>query len=409
MIPLCRAYMLNNLDAPVSQLCVLQWLKMAKLRSDIELETAIMDFVECNFSLVMQTPDFMATDLDIVVSLLASSRLVVHNETMLLYATLMWLETFVESSHHSDESIRKVFHSVLRHIRWTMLTSEEIACLQDCSVIRQFFQKYRQYCIPQQFPLYILQQLCLNEKKDFFQTESLYFSCGELYQKASMCKENMQSCSGKFKSTMQADVDCAHCNKTSKYHHRNTEEILPRVYINDYWCTALTISNFHAFPQYGTQTFLFSTPGISDTDSYVRNTLEWEVEMCPKGVHFPPAVLIGLERDGNKLVEESYLKTVRLSVMSHSEQELPLKVEVNVLIQTNSCAASGRTFVERCVSRTCIFDSVYQRHNLDDIVRLEEIAKYLRPESSVPSLHLTSFMAFTLYIVMKRIPYISSS
>ena len=48
--------------------------------------------------------------------------------------------------------------------------------------------------------------------------------------------------------------------------------------------------------------------------------------MCPKGVHFPPAVLIGLERDGNKLVEESSLKTVRLSVMSHSEQELPLKV-----------------------------------------------------------------------------------
>ena len=282
MIPLCRAYMLKNLDAPVNQSCVLQWLKMAKLRNDTELETAIMGFVECNFSLVMQTSDFMAADLDIVVNILASSRLVVHNETMLLYATLLWLETFVESGHHSDESIKNVFQCVLGHLRWTMLTADEISCLQDCSVLRQFFQKYRQYCFAQQFPLYILQQHYLNENKDFLQSTSLCFTCGELSQKTNMCELKMYSYSGKLRSTMSYDYDhfChSSCNKSSKCRNWNSEGDfkLPRIYINDYWCTALTISNFHAFPQYGTQTFLFSTPGISD--SFSRNTLEWEVSI----------------------------------------------------------------------------------------------------------------------------------
>ena len=81
------------------------------------------------------------------------------------------------------------------------------------------------------------------------------------------------------------------------------------------------------------------------------------------------------------------------------------QVEVNILIQTSSRAEPGRTFVERCLSQTCIFDSINQRHNLDDIVPYDEIPNYLRPERDVPSLHLTSSMAFTLYIVIKPIPY----
>ncbi|GFO16273.1 hypothetical protein PoB_004277800 [Plakobranchus ocellatus] len=90
--------------------------------------------------------------------------------------------------------------------------------------------------------------------------------------------------------------------------------------------------------------------------------------------------------------------------MSRSEQELPLKVEVNVLIQANSKVEPGRTFIERCISRTCIFDSLYQRHNLDDIVPSERIADYLRPENNIPSLHLTPAAAFTLYIVIRPLP-----
>ncbi|GFR98116.1 BTB/POZ domain-containing protein 17-like [Elysia marginata] len=405
MIPLCRAYMLDNLDAPIRESCVLQWLEMAHLRSDTELEAAIMDFVECNFGQVIQTPDFMAADVDTVVNLLSSSRLAVHNETMLLYAAMMWLETFIESSHLSEDSIKGVFHSVLCHLRWNMLTSDEIACLKDCPVLRQFLQKYRQYCLPKLFPSYIFQTYCVNDMK-FLKTTPIQFKAEKLLPDPNIIKDSKKNlCLSKISSDHDESKKYhVHPKKTSNIQKRNSkEECLPRVYINDYWCTALTISNFHAFPQYGTQTFLFSTPSMSD--SYSGHTMEWEVEMCPKGVFFPPAVLIGLERDGNKLVEERSLKTVRLSVMSHSQQELPFKVEVNVLIQTSSRAEPERTFIERCISHICIFHSRNQRHNLDNIVPIEQITNYLRPERSVPSLHLTCSMAFTLYIVIKKIPY----
>lgn len=387
LVPLCRAYMLDNLDAPIRKSNVLQWLEMAHLRNDTELEAAIINFVECNCGQVIQTPDFLVADLHIVVNLLSSSRLVIHNETMLLYAAMLWLETFVESTHLSEESIKDTFNSVLCHVRWNMLTCDEISCLQDCPVLGQFFQKYRQFCLPKLFPAYIFQLHCLNNREPFQTTPSQY-GCGQL--------SNIDDFDLKEYSQ--------HPNQFPKSHNMNSmEKCLPRVYINDFWCTSLTISNFHSFPQYGTQTFLFSTPSMNDSHS--GHTMEWEVEMCPKGVHFPPAILIGLERDSNKLVEEKSLQTVRLSVMSHSQQDLPFKVEVNVLIQTSSQAEPGRSVVERCVSRVCIFDRRNQRHNLDNIVPMDQIAKYLRPETSLPSLHLTSSMAFTLYIVIKRIPY----
>ena len=283
MIPLCRTYMLDNLDAPMGESCVLQWLKNAQLRNDSELEAAVMDFIECNFSLVMQTPDFMTADLDIVDKLLSSSRLAVHNETMLLYATMMWLETFVDDSYLSDESIRDAFHKILRHVRWKMLTSDETTCLQGCPVVRQFFKKYKQYCLPLQFPLGIFQHYCCEEDDEFLPRTSLYYRSAAAY--TDMQEARLSSNVGKPDSTA-AEV-CkykdhkSHCRIQSK---PPEDKSLPRIYINDYWCTALTISNFHAFPQYGTQTFLFSTPGMSDNYSFSGHTLEWEVSFnC---IHF---------------------------------------------------------------------------------------------------------------------------
>lgn len=81
------------------------------------------------------------------------------------------------------------------------------------------------------------------------------------------------------------------------------------------------------------------------------------------------------------------------------------QVEVNVLVRANSLSEPGCSFVERCHRRTCIFDSKYQRHNLDDIVPYEKFGTYLRPDGFIPELHLTPTVAFTVSIVIRPLPF----
>ncbi|GFO16272.1 BTB/POZ domain-containing protein 17-like [Plakobranchus ocellatus] len=276
MIPLCRSYMFEHLDAPIDKSCVLQWLKISLLRNDTEMEAAIMVFIECNFGLIMKTPDFMAADLHIVDILLSSSRLAVHSESMLLYGTIMWLESLVENGSNSEEDIKLTFHRLLCHMRWAMLTPDEIKCLQECSVIQEFFQKYKKYVSPQSVP---------------FRLADLFYSCeNEISSKESMSNINADLLRSDVKnkstfgsnssnsSIQNIDISLHSLGGRQELHCPTTQSstsCLPRVYINDYWCTALTISDFLTLPQYGTQTFFFSTPGMGS--GYSTQNLDWEV------------------------------------------------------------------------------------------------------------------------------------
>ncbi|CAG5129157.1 unnamed protein product [Candidula unifasciata] len=411
MIPLCRSYMLQSLDAPLTSSCVLQWWENANMRNDVELESAILDYIECNFNKVIQTPDFISANLDTVEKLLVSSKLAVHNEAMILYGVMVWLQSYMDCHHPPVYTVREVVWRLTRHIRWPMMTEEELKCIRECADVQRFLQTYGSFMYLPNINSRVISEASLSETNTqeasilqhltkVIDDRNIFKYSGSTSDPFEHMISDKQGHSSSSCSKMRTD------NRSWKQASVEEYEInrqMSRVYTCDYWCTALTVSNFLAFPQYATQTFFFSTPwtGYRHDDGH---TLDWEVELCPKGVHFPPAILIGLERDGNKLVDESYIRTVRLSLMSRSPQELPLKVEVNVLVRANSLSEPQRSFVERCHRRTCIFDSKHQRYNLDDIVPYEKFATYLRPDGLTPQVYLAPTVAFTVYIVIRPLP-----
>ncbi|CAL1532752.1 unnamed protein product [Lymnaea stagnalis] len=407
MIPLCRTYMRKHMDAPVAVSCVLQWWQIANMRNDTELEAIILSYIECNFDKVIALPDFANANLETIEKLITSSRLVIHYEALIFFSVVVWLKDFMDLRHPTAEEAKAAFRRLMCHIRWPMMNEEEVAWLRECSDVQEFVKTYRSFLSLPDTPPDLDPCLLLTPADQSELPSPVDMLCS---QSCDMC-DSLLGCSKekpyhsihaisllgsselKVRSSRHSKLKLA-SDKIKKYVY------MPRVYFSDYWCTKLTVSNFLAFPQYATQTFFFSTPQTGDRLDNGK-LLDWEVELSPKGVRFPPAVLIGLEQDGSKIIEESYIHTVRLSVMSRSPQELPLKVEVNVLVQANNPTMPGCYFFECCRRHTCIFDGRNHRHNLDDIVPYENYGAYLHPECPVSDLYPTRTLAFTLYIVIR--------
>uniref|UniRef100_A0A2C9KSD9 BTB domain-containing protein n=1 Tax=Biomphalaria glabrata TaxID=6526 RepID=A0A2C9KSD9_BIOGL len=407
MVELCRSYMHKHLDAPVAVSCVLQWWQIAIMRNDSELADAILSYIECNFDKVISNPDFTNANLDIVEKLFASSRLVIHYEALIFFSVVMWLKDYLDLRHPSEDETKDAFKRLIRLVRWPMMNKDEVAWLRDCNEVHEFLVMSKSYMSSEDIPPDLDPYLLLMPSKD-----------NSIISKSGACQygvcNNILGCSNDEPYTFLPLEDSQCCDSRSNFdkdkcglkRKKMTEKIKnrafrPRVYFSDYWCTKLTVSNFLAFPQYATQTFFFSTPKTGDRQDIGNTLLDWEVELSPKGVRFPPAVLIGLEQDGSKLIEESYIPTCRLSVISRSPQELPLKVQVNILVQANSPANPGSYYFENCQRHMCIFDGNSQRHNFDDIVPYENFTSYLHPEGPISDLYPTRTLAFTLFIVIR--------
>ncbi|KAH9499742.1 hypothetical protein Btru_077710 [Bulinus truncatus] len=411
MIPLCRSYMRKHLDAPVTVSCVLQWWQISNMRNDSELAAAILSYIECNFDKVISNPDFANANLDIVEKLVSSSRLVIHYEALIFFSIVVWLKDYLDLRHPSVYEAKEAFRRLIQHVRWPMMNKDEVEWLRDCNDVQEFVLTYRSYIssekIPPDLDPYVL--LISSKDEEMSYTNPQQFEiCGNIlgcskdqpYTSPYKCPKDCFDSAIGFKAEKKKMMHKSCCSKAVK-NKAIMKAYMPRVYFSDYWCTKLTISNFLAFPQYATQTFFFSTPQTGDRQDNSSTLLDWEVELSPKGVRFPPAVLIGLEQDGCKLIEESYIHTVRLSVISRSPQELPLKVQVNILVQANSPAIPGSFYFENCQRHTCIFDMSSQRHNFDDIVPYENFSTFLHPEGPVSDVYPTRTLAFTLFIVIR--------
>lgn len=329
MIPLCRSYMMENLDAPLNSSCVLQWWEIANMRNDAELEATILEYIECNFNKVIQTPDFLNASLDTVEKLLASSKLAVHNEAIIFYGVMLWLQTYMDFHHPPVSKVQEVFGRLTRHIRWPMMTENELSCLRDCADVQRFLELYESFIVlpnlstdldshtilsnkdrvpspaEVEVPCTSSRTDCIAHKTLFTDISSvsdnvtalLASNIGQQSLSSSISQQNLSSSSvsqqslssGVSQQSLSSSVSqqslslapkeekhyptSKNCSENEQY-SRNV--YMPRVYISDYWCTSLTVSNFLAFPQYAAQTFFFSTPrtGYRQDDGHM---LDWEV------------------------------------------------------------------------------------------------------------------------------------
>lgn len=172
----------------------------------------------------------------------------------------------------------------------------------------------------------------------------------------------------------------------------------PRNYMCDDWSTSLTIENFPDFPPYASHTYFFSTPkGMSggsqanllhsghDTCSRAgedegedNSVFEWQVEMYPKGIRFPPAVMISIPQ--NHDIDEHCQDVVRVAVISKTHHCHPCHVDVSVLAVARG-VEDGTEYVDALAHKSCIFDKERMIHNIDNIVPFHHLncskSKYL--------------------------------
>ncbi|KAK7493778.1 hypothetical protein BaRGS_00014919 [Batillaria attramentaria] len=187
----------------------------------------------------------------------------------------------------------------------------------------------------------------------------------------------------------------------------------PRNYTCDDWSTCLAIEDFASFPQYSSHTYFFSSPSgplpITPT-STERQTLgggeesddsavfEWQVELYPKGVRFPHAVMIGIPN--NYDIDEHCQDVVRLAVMSKTHHEQPCHVDISVLAVAAGLEG-GPEYMEAIAHKSCIFDKDRTIHNIDNIVSYHDLnqaeSKYLTASKAFG----TDRTCFKLVVIIK--------
>ncbi|KAK7114938.1 hypothetical protein V1264_000910 [Littorina saxatilis] len=189
----------------------------------------------------------------------------------------------------------------------------------------------------------------------------------------------------------------------------DTKYYTPRNYTCDDWSTCLTIEEVAAFPRYASHTYFFSTPAsvlLSSSSFAVRcqsscakleetddsAMLEWQAELYPKGVRFPPAKMIGIP--SNYDIDENCRDVVRLSVSSKTHHAQPCRVDVSVLAVASGME-DGLEYMEALAHKSCIFDADHTMHNIDDIVSFAELnrirSKYLTESVAAPESGRTCF------------------
>lgn len=227
---------------------------------------------------------------------------------------------------------------------------------------------------------------------------------------------NQNQCSSFLKS-------CATQNTlTSLYHSvvpcssRGTSTYYtPRNYTCDDWSTCLVIENFATFPRYASHTSFFSTPmgafpivclsaGNSYKDERLEEesdehaVLEWQVELYPKGVRFPQAVMISIPT--NYDISEHCQDVVRVAIISKTQHHQPCHVDISVLAVAAGME-DGTEYVEALAHKNCIFDSERNIHNIDGVVPFQDLncprSKYM---TSVPAGAVTR-NSFKVIIIIK--------
>lgn len=95
-------------------------------------------------------------------------------------------------------------------------------------------------------------------------------------------------------------------------------------------CYRNIVAPFQRMSHYQAQTLVFTTPcSFSDcVNSQDNKQVEWCLDFYPKAVQFQKLMLIGWQRTTE--IPEHILKTVRLSILCHSEEAV--RVHIGVLI-----------------------------------------------------------------------------
>uniref|UniRef100_A0A2R5L5M6 Putative transport and golgi organization 10 n=2 Tax=Ornithodoros turicata TaxID=34597 RepID=A0A2R5L5M6_9ACAR len=313
LVRLCVAYMSRHIVSATRHNQLVSWLQYTLNCGHAAVHTVCSDFITWNFELVASMEDFGSLEVDVLISFLRRSDLVVRNELQLFHCIATWLltqEQKLSQSGDQRDAFGALVIEVMSHVRFPMLCPRQLAGLLTHPLIARF--------------------------KDFFMARMA--AAMEFHSKTA--PEKFSSC--------------------------NPEFTTPRIYMAETWSTSLSIENYTKLSTYGVRTLVFTTPG-SFSEARQGRTLEWTVDVYPKGVLFRRFFLIAWQ--GTLEIPESASKTVRLSLTSKDVHE-SAHVAVGVLV---SGKQDDVEHVRAVVRREYTFTEEDRMLNINDLVPYSEL------------------------------------
>lgn len=341
LISLCLDYMQNHIALAAIHGTLVSWLQYTLNCGHENITQACQNFIKWNLELVAQTADFGNFDLDILVSLLHQSSLVVKDEMMLYKCLEAWLDHQANrlrtqlSYDDLEATLKQLVIAVMSPVRFPMMSPRQLAEL----LLSPLTKKYKEFFVERM-------------------SIGMSFHSGQL---------------DRVKEVSLNEEDGALLFE-------------PRLYTIDTCSSLLTIENFHSLPSYHTRTLVFSSH--SSLAEYVGDrTCEWVVDIYPKGVWFKKFFLIVWQ--GTVEMPEFVKRTVRLSLTCKeppANSDTDMRVKIGVLIYGLQDGVEHIARVTEIIHR---FSEKERVLNLDDLLPFEE----LNPQQgSVPETLVSPFL-----------------
>ncbi|XP_046364641.1 BTB/POZ domain-containing protein 17-like [Haliotis rufescens] len=333
----CVSYMCDNLDAVGDNLQVVSWLQYARLCNYRTLEAKCAQYTEWNFQKVVQGRDFLSMNGSTLFEFLSSSELVVHSEYSLFLHLKRWLLSNQAHCRKCPRARRVMVEKMAGCVRFNMMTSAQLELLCQDNFIHEYADIFEEGLM------------------QAFQYHSI--TAVEYFTKLDEKDGGMSSASPDSNSSDPEKVVTS-CQPSSR----------PRNYTCEDWSCQFTLENFSCLDDFTTRTFFFSTP-VSSSAADDHACWDWQVDLYPKGVRFPKAIMIGILE--NYEIDQHEHHITRLGVMAKSVHGEIRNVEVSILALASGI--NGSEYIRNVVKKQCIFDFDGCLHNLDDIVPFDEL------------------------------------
>ncbi|KAK0082532.1 hypothetical protein PV325_010218 [Microctonus aethiopoides] len=334
LITLCLEYMQNHIAVAAINGTLVSWLEYTSNCGHREITQICQNFIKWNIELVTKTTDFGNFELDVLVSLLHQSSLVIRDEMTLYKCLESWLDYQSNrlrsqlSPEEFESTLKQLVIAVMTPIRFPMMSPRQLADL----LLSPLTKKYKEF---------------------FVERMAIGMS---------------------FHSGQHARV-----REVIKNEEDGALLFEPRLYTVDTCSSLLTIENFQSLPSYHTRTLVFSS--LSFLAEYAGDrTCEWVVDLYPKGVWFRRYLLIVWQ--GTVEMPEHVIRSVRLSLTCKDppvDSDVDMRVKIGVLIYGLQDGVEHIARVTEVIHR---FNKKECVLNLDDLLPFEE----LNPQQGVLSL-----------------------
>lgn len=325
LISLCIDYMKSRVAVAATHGTLISWLVYTSNCGHHDITQSCQNFIKWNFELVTKTADFANFELDILVSLLHQSSLVIKDEMTLYECLESWLNHQANrlkselSSAELEATLEQLVVAVMSPVRFPMMSPRQLAEL----LLSPLTKKYKEF---------LVERMAIG----------MSFHSGQ---------------HERVRDIVKTEEDGALLFE-------------PRLYTVDTCSSLLTIENFHILPSYHSRTLVFSSHSYLAEYAGDR-TCEWVVDIYPKGVWFKKFFLIVWQ--GTVEVPEYVTRSVRLSLTC---KEPPAKGESDMRVKVGVLFYGLQDDVEHIARVTEIVHRFSEENrvlNLDNLLPFEEL------------------------------------